>query len=189
MKRAAFIAAVRELAEDLAGRVFDLVIGQVEATRAAALGSARGQLVAALTSAPPVAEPDAAVRACRVCDCTEDDCSGCIERTGEPCWWIAADLCSACAVDVCSVCAAKVEPASSVPTCARSERAYQPADPESSPEPDDPSPEGDDTATEADSPAPAPPSVRRDRFARIEEMARARREHDALAQRETGGAK
>lgn len=36
------------------------------------------------------------VRSCRVCGCTEDDCSGCIERTGEPCYWVAADLCSAC---------------------------------------------------------------------------------------------
>ena len=39
---------------------------------------------------------------CRVCGCTDDDCSGCIERTGEPCRWLesgAADgagLCSAC---------------------------------------------------------------------------------------------
>ena len=33
---------------------------------------------------------------CRVCGCTDDDCSGCIERTGEPCSWIEADLCSAC---------------------------------------------------------------------------------------------
>lgn len=37
------------------------------------------------------------VRACRVCGCTEKDCRGCIERTGRPCSWIEADLCSACA--------------------------------------------------------------------------------------------
>lgn len=36
------------------------------------------------------------VRTCRVCGCTNLDCSGCIERTGEPCHWIEADLCSAC---------------------------------------------------------------------------------------------
>lgn len=36
-------------------------------------------------------------RACRVCGCTELNCSGCIERTGEPCFWVEADLCSACA--------------------------------------------------------------------------------------------
>jgi hypothetical protein len=34
---------------------------------------------------------------CRVCGCTDDDCSMCIERTGEPCSWVAFDLCSACA--------------------------------------------------------------------------------------------
>lgn len=34
---------------------------------------------------------------CRVCGCTDDDCSGCIERTGEPCHWVEADLCSVCA--------------------------------------------------------------------------------------------
>lgn len=36
------------------------------------------------------------VRRCRVCGCTEVDCSGCIERTGEPCTWVEQDLCSAC---------------------------------------------------------------------------------------------
>ncbi len=35
-------------------------------------------------------------RSCRVCGCTDDDCSGCVERTGEPCYWIEDDLCSAC---------------------------------------------------------------------------------------------
>src|SRR5690606_38634374 len=35
-----------------------------------------------------------AVRECRVCGCTEDDCSDCIERTGEPCHWVEDDLCS-----------------------------------------------------------------------------------------------
>jgi hypothetical protein len=40
--------------------------------------------------------PRAAVRACRVCRCTDADCSGCIARTGEPCHWVEADLCSAC---------------------------------------------------------------------------------------------
>lgn len=36
---------------------------------------------------------------CRVCGCTEDDCSGCVARTGEPCVWVEPDLCSACADD------------------------------------------------------------------------------------------
>jgi hypothetical protein len=35
---------------------------------------------------------------CRVCGCTDDDCSGCVERTGEPCSWVEPELCSACAV-------------------------------------------------------------------------------------------
>jgi hypothetical protein len=35
-------------------------------------------------------------RRCRVCGCTDEDCSGCIERTGEPCYWVEEDLCSAC---------------------------------------------------------------------------------------------
>lgn len=36
------------------------------------------------------------VRTCRECGCTEDDCSGCIERTGVRCSWVEQDLCSAC---------------------------------------------------------------------------------------------
>jgi hypothetical protein len=35
-------------------------------------------------------------RSCRACGCTDADCSGCIERTGRPCFWVEADLCSAC---------------------------------------------------------------------------------------------
>lgn len=38
-------------------------------------------------------------RACRVCGCTDLDCSGCIERTGKPCYWVDDDLCSACEAD------------------------------------------------------------------------------------------
>ena len=37
------------------------------------------------------------VNRCRVCGCTDDDCSGCFMRTGEPCHWVEDDLCSACA--------------------------------------------------------------------------------------------
>lgn len=33
---------------------------------------------------------------CRVCGCTDLDCRGCYERTGTPCHWVEADLCSAC---------------------------------------------------------------------------------------------
>lgn len=35
---------------------------------------------------------------CRVCGCTDDNCDTCVAKTGEPCRWIAADLCSACVV-------------------------------------------------------------------------------------------
>lgn len=40
--------------------------------------------------------PAADVHKCRVCGCTDDDCRGCIERTGEPCHWVERTLCSAC---------------------------------------------------------------------------------------------
>lgn len=35
---------------------------------------------------------------CVFCKCTDEDCSGCIERTGRPCHWIdpAQTICSAC---------------------------------------------------------------------------------------------
>ena len=36
------------------------------------------------------------VRRCRVCGCTDYDCRQCIEKTGEPCYWVEEDLCSAC---------------------------------------------------------------------------------------------
>lgn len=35
-------------------------------------------------------------RTCVVCGCTEDDCSDCMRRTGQPCYWVGEDLCSAC---------------------------------------------------------------------------------------------
>lgn len=37
-------------------------------------------------------------RVCRTCGCTDADCSACIARTGEPCFWAEDDLCSACRV-------------------------------------------------------------------------------------------
>lgn len=33
---------------------------------------------------------------CAVCGCTEEDCSQCVEKTGEPCSWVQPGLCSAC---------------------------------------------------------------------------------------------
>lgn len=38
------------------------------------------------------------MRECRVCGCTELDCSRCIARTGKSCSWVEDDLCSACHV-------------------------------------------------------------------------------------------
>lgn len=39
-------------------------------------------------------------RRCMVCRCTDDDCSQCVEATGEPCSWVtvndAGALCSRC---------------------------------------------------------------------------------------------
>ena len=36
-------------------------------------------------------------RQCRICGCTETNCSGCVKRTGKPCQWVLdLDLCSAC---------------------------------------------------------------------------------------------
>jgi hypothetical protein len=37
------------------------------------------------------------IRRCRVCGCTDYDCHQCIEKTGQPCYWVEDDLCSACA--------------------------------------------------------------------------------------------
>lgn len=34
---------------------------------------------------------------CGRCGCTDDNCSGCVERSGQPCHWVAPNLCSACA--------------------------------------------------------------------------------------------
>lgn len=33
---------------------------------------------------------------CRVCGCTDEDCTGCVVKTGAPCSWVEPDLCSAC---------------------------------------------------------------------------------------------
>lgn len=38
-------------------------------------------------------------RTCRVCGCTQDDCSQCVEAPGEPCHWVEDDLCSRCAAE------------------------------------------------------------------------------------------
>lgn len=40
---------------------------------------------------------DQAIRRCRVCGCTDDDCSQCVASQGHPCHWVEEDLCSRCA--------------------------------------------------------------------------------------------
>ena len=63
---------------------------------------------------------------CRVCGCTDDDCSGCIERTGHPCSWVEEDLCSACKTIVDAV----LEPISTrapLPKKLTYSEAYDPA--------------------------------------------------------------
>lgn len=37
------------------------------------------------------------VASCRVCGCTNGDCSQCVKKTGRPCHWVKPNLCSACA--------------------------------------------------------------------------------------------
>ena len=51
----------------------------------------------AAKKAPKKAKPGVPVGSCRVCGCTDEDCSGCIAKTGSPCNWVELDLCSACA--------------------------------------------------------------------------------------------
>jgi hypothetical protein len=36
---------------------------------------------------------------CRICACTDTDCSWCIALYGEPCYWSEPNLCSACFID------------------------------------------------------------------------------------------
>ena len=39
-------------------------------------------------------DPD--VQTCRVCGCTNDDCSQCIKALGHACHWVAPNLCGRC---------------------------------------------------------------------------------------------
>ena len=36
---------------------------------------------------------------CTICACTDDDCTNCYMKTGEPCHWAAPGICSACAAE------------------------------------------------------------------------------------------
>ena len=40
--------------------------------------------------------PTGFIQTCKKCGCTDDDCSGCIKKTGSPCYWVKPGLCSAC---------------------------------------------------------------------------------------------
>ena len=51
--------------------------------------------VEANSSKPEVLNLDP--QTCHQCGCTDLDCTGCIEKTGAPCHWVAENLCSACA--------------------------------------------------------------------------------------------
>ena len=48
-------------------------------------------------------------RICRVCSCTDGDCSQCVERTGLPCAWYGSGF------DVCGSCYFKFDPADFTP--------------------------------------------------------------------------
>jgi hypothetical protein len=48
------------------------------------------------TKAPKHQEADGV---CRHCGCTAQDCSQCVERTGDSCFWITPQVCSACVGD------------------------------------------------------------------------------------------
>jgi hypothetical protein len=51
---------------------------------------------AQLPAGTPVMLQEFTERSCRVCGCTQEDCSQCIAATGQPCFWIEQDLCSRC---------------------------------------------------------------------------------------------
>lgn len=55
-----------------------------------------GKLIDRIVESPEPGGNLTLTRKCRSCGCTDNDCRGCIERTGEPCRWIEDDLCSAC---------------------------------------------------------------------------------------------
>lgn len=80
----------RKIAEKVAREIFDQIAVTPALREVADMGWSP-------TYDVYVARNDVEVRRCRVCGCTDDDCSQCIERTGAPCHWVEPDLCSACA--------------------------------------------------------------------------------------------
>jgi hypothetical protein len=85
---------------DAAGKVIHCIDGENDdeeyALRSLQERMERASLCARKMANEDRAAPVFAVRRCRVCGCTEDDCSQCIEKTGTPCHWVEGDLCSAC---------------------------------------------------------------------------------------------
>jgi len=37
------------------------------------------------------------MKKCKICECTDDNCTSCVEKTGIPCYWFSDNICSACA--------------------------------------------------------------------------------------------
>lgn len=72
-------------------------------TAHASAGDAVTRIDAALDVAPPGRGPvddtffPPDERECRVCGCTDEDATECVEATGGPCSWVVDDLCSRCA--------------------------------------------------------------------------------------------
>ncbi len=60
--------------------------------------AAREWVEAQLKGEPKRPSLKAAAGKCRICSCTDTNCGGCYDRTGEPCSWVddAHTLCSAC---------------------------------------------------------------------------------------------
>jgi len=56
----------------------------------------RARLVSGSPARPLTVSSPPPPRRCRVCGCTDDNCSQCVEQTGEPCHWVSPTLCSAC---------------------------------------------------------------------------------------------
>ena len=66
--------------------------------KAEAKGAKATKPKAAAEVRAPAPGPELFTGRCRVCRCTEADCSACVDRTGQPCSWTSdkRNLCSAC---------------------------------------------------------------------------------------------
>lgn len=78
-----------ELGKRVQGRDGVIVVISLDPEDAARISYALGIATTALLMGQ-------AEQTCRRCGCTEDDCSQCVAKTGKPCHWVEADLCSAC---------------------------------------------------------------------------------------------